>query len=234
MFKDSKELAQLIDHTLLKPEATPTDIGRLCDEAVRYSFVTVCVAPCYVEMAASRLKETAIRVCSVVGFPLGNSSISVKIVEAMEALKHGANELDMVINLGALKSGNEGYVKNEVLNLVNVCQKAVLKIILETGALTPEEIVRGARWVLEAGAKWVKTSTGFNYPGATPKDVRLLKKTIGDRGFVKASGGIRTLAAVESMLKAGASRIGTSHGVSIMREHLGLKDQAARSTKRSS
>ncbi|MCI0529531.1 MAG: deoxyribose-phosphate aldolase [Nitrospira sp.] len=234
MFKDSKELAQLIDHTLLKPEATTTHIGRLCDEAVRYSFVTVCVAPCYVEMAVSRLKETAIRVCSVVGFPLGNSSISVKIVEAMEALKHGANELDMVINLGALKSGNEGYVKNEVLNLVNVCQKAVLKIILETGALTPEEIVRGARWVLEAGAKWVKTSTGFNYPGATAKDVRLLKKTIGDRGFVKASGGIHTLAAVESMLKAGASRIGTSHGVSIMREYLYLKDHAARSTKRSS
>ncbi len=233
MFKDSKELARLIDHTLLKPEATSTNISKLCDEAIKYSFATVCVAPCYVELAAGRLKGTAIRVCSVVGFPLGNSSISVKIVEAMEALKHGAHELDMVINLGALKSGDDKYVKNEVLNLVNVCQKAVLKVILETGALTSEEMVRGARWVLEAGAKWVKTSTGFNYPGATVKDVRLLKKTVGDRGFVKASGGIRTLAAVESMVKAGASRIGTSHGVSIMREYLGLKDQAARSVKRS-
>ncbi len=220
MFKNSKELAQLIDHTLLKPEATSTDINKLCDEAMKYSFATVCVAPCYVELAAGRLKGTAIRVCSVVGFPLGNSSISVKIVEAMEALKHGAHELDMVINLGALKSGDEKYVKNEVLNLVNVCQKAVLKVILETGALTSKEIVRGARLILEAGAKWVKTSTGFNYPGATVKDVRLLKKTVGDRGLVKASGGIRTLAAVESMVKAGASRIGTSHGVSIMREYL--------------
>ncbi len=229
MFKDSKELAQLIDHTLLKPEVTSTNIVRLCDEAVRYSFATVCVAPCYVDVAASRLKGTVIRVCSVVGFPLGNSSISVKIVEAMEALKHGADELDMVINLGALKSGDKEYVKNEILNVVNVCQKAVLKVILETGALTSEEIVRGARLVLEAGVKWVKTSTGFNYPGATVKDVRLLKKTIGDRGFIKASGGIRTLAAVESMVKAGASRIGTSHGVSIMREYLGLKDQVARS-----
>ncbi len=233
MFKDSKELARLIDHTLLKPEATSTNISKLCDEAIKYSFATVCVAPCYVELAAGRLKGTAIRVCSVVGFPLGNSSISVKIVEAMEALKHGAHELDMVINLGALKSGDDKYVKNEVLNLVNVCQKAVLKVILETGALTSEEMVKGARWVLEAGAKWVKTSTGFNYPGATVKDVRLLKKTVGDRGFIKASGGIRTLAAVESMAKAGASRIGTSHGVSIMREYLGLKDQAARSVKRS-
>jgi len=222
VFKNSKELAQLIDHTLLKPEATSTDINKLCDEAMKYSFATVCVAPCYVELAAGRLKGTAIRVCSVVGFPLGNSSISVKIVEAMEALKHGAHELDMVINLGALKSGDEKYVKNEVLNLVNVCQKAVLKVILETGALTSKEIVRGARLILEAGAKWVKTSTGFNYPGATVKDVRLLKKTVGDRGLVKASGGIRTLAAVESMVKAGASRIGTSHGVSIMREYLRL------------
>jgi deoxyribose-phosphate aldolase len=220
VFKDAKELAQVIDHTLLKPEATSTDIGRLCHEAVKYSFATVCVAPCYVEAAASRLKGSVVRVCSVVGFPLGNTSISVKIVEAMEALKHGANELDMVINLGALKSGDEAYVKDEVINLVNVCQKAVLKVILETGALTSEEIVKGARWVLQAGARWVKTSTGFNYPGATAKDVRLLKKTIGDRGFVKASGGIHTLADVESMIKAGASRIGTSHGVSIMKEYL--------------
>jgi deoxyribose-phosphate aldolase len=187
-----------------------------------------------VELAANRLKGTTIRVCSVVGFPLGNSSISVKIVEGMEALKHGAHELDMVINLGALRSGDEGYVKNEVLNLANVCQKAVLKVILETGVLTSEEMVRGAQWILEAGAKWVKTSTGFHYPGATVKVVRLLKKTIGDRGFVKASGGIRTLAALESMVKAGASRIGTSHGVSIMREFIGLKDRTARSVKRPS
>jgi deoxyribose-phosphate aldolase len=215
-----------MDHTLLKPEATSADMGRLCDEAMKYSFATVCVPPCYVELAATRLKGTTVRVCSVVGFPLGNSSISVKIVEAMEALKHGAHELDMVINLGALKSGEEGYVKNEVLNLVNVCQKAVLKVILETGALTSEEIVKSARWVLEAGAKWVKTSTGFNYPGATVKDVRLLKKTIGDRGFVKASGGIRTLDEVESLVKAGASRIGTSHGVSIIKEYLGHKAKA--------
>jgi deoxyribose-phosphate aldolase len=220
MFKEPKDLARLIDHTLLKPEANTADIGRLCEEAVQYSFATVCVAPCYVEIAARRLQGTGIRVCSVVGFPLGNSSISVKIVEALEALKLGTHELDMVINLGALKSGDDAYVKNEVLNLVNVCQKAVLKVILETGALTAEEIVRGARLVLEAGSKWVKTSTGFNYPGATVRDVRLLKKTIGDRGFIKASGGIRNLASVTAMVKAGASRIGTSHGVSIMQEFL--------------
>ena len=223
MFKEPRELASLIDHTLLKPETTSADIGRLCDEAIRYSFATVCVPPCYVEIAAKRLEGTGVRVCSVVGFPLGNSSISVKIVEALEALKLGTHELDMVINLGALKAGDDEYVKNEVLNLVNVCQKAVLKVILETGALTSEEIVRGARLVLEAGVKWVKTSTGFNYRGATVKDVRLLKKTVGERGFVKASGGIRTLASVKAIVKAGASRIGTSHGVSIMQEYLKLK-----------
>jgi deoxyribose-phosphate aldolase len=226
MFKEPQELARLIDHTLLKPEAAAADIGRLCDEAVQYSFATVCVAPCYVEIAAKCLEGTGVKVCTVVGFPLGHSSISVKIVEALEALKLGAHELDMVINLGALKSGDDEYVKSEVLNLVNVCQKAVLKVILETGALTPEEIVRGARLVLEAGAKWVKTSTGFNYRGATVRDVKLLKKTVGDHGFVKASGGIRTLAAVESMVKAGASRIGTSHGVAIMQEFLSLRAKA--------
>jgi deoxyribose-phosphate aldolase len=231
MFKDSKDLARLIDHTLLKPEATSADVIRLCDEARKYCFATVCVAPCYVELAAKRLEGSAVKVCSVVGFPLGNSNISVKIVEAMEALKLGAQELDMVMNLGYLKSGNDEYVKNEVLNLVNVCQRTVLKVILETGALTREEIVRGARLVLEAGAKWVKTSTGFNYPGATVKDVRLLKKTTGDLGFIKASGGIRTLAAVESMVKAGASRIGTSHGVAIIQEYLSLKHRAPKQYK---
>jgi deoxyribose-phosphate aldolase len=223
MFKEPRALARLIDHTLLKPEATSANIDRLCQEAIQYSFATVCVAPCYIENAVKHLAGTQVKVCSVVGFPLGISSISVKIVEALEALKLGAHELDMVINLGALKSGDDEYLKSEVLNLVNVCKKAVLKVILETGALTSEEIVRGARLVLEAGAQWVKTSTGFNYPGATVREVKLLKKTVGNRGFVKASGGIQTLAAVESMVKAGASRIGTSHGVSIMQEYLGLK-----------
>jgi deoxyribose-phosphate aldolase len=219
VFNQPHELAQLIDHTFLRPEATLDDIKRVCNEGTEYSFATVCLAPCYVEAAANRLKGTATKICTVVGFPLGNTSISVKIVEAMEALKHGAKELDMVINLGALRSGDDDYVKSEVLNLANLCQKAVLKVILETGALTPEEIVRGAQLVLEGGAKWIKTSTGFTYRGATVEDVRLLKKTIGERGYIKASGGIRDLATVIELVKAGASRIGTSHGVSIMQEY---------------
>ena len=220
MFDQPQDLARLIDHTFLKPEATQADITRLCNEAMEYSFATVCLAPCYVEFSAGLLKETSTKVCTVVGFPLGNSSISVKIVEAMEALKHGAKELDMVINLGALKSGDDEYVKSEVLNVVNVCQEALLKVILETGALTPDEMIRGARLVLEAGGKWIKTSTGFIYRGATVEDVRLLKKTLGHRGFVKASGGIKDLATVMAMIQAGASRIGTSHGVAIMQEYL--------------
>ena len=220
MFDQPRDLARLIDHTLLKPEATQADITRLCNEAIEYSFATVCLAHCYVEFAAGLLKETAIKVCTVVGFPLGNTSISVKIVEAMEALKHGAKELDMVINLGALKSGDDEYVKREVLNIANVGQNSLLKVILETGALTPDEIVRGARLVLEVGVNWIKTSTGFIYRGATVEDVRLLKKTVGHRGFVKASGGIQGLAAVMAMVRAGASRIETSHGVAIMQEYL--------------
>lgn len=210
----------MIDHTLLRAEATPADVSRLCDEALEYAFATVCVAPCYVETAVQHLKKSQVKVCTVVGFPLGHTTVSVKIVEAMEAIKHGAKELDLVINRGALRSGDDPYVKHEILNIINVSQKALLKVILETGALTRDEIVRGARLAMEAGARWVKTSTGFGPRGASVEDVKLLKETVGDKGFVKASGGIQDLKTVEAMVRAGASRIGTRHGVSIVQEYL--------------
>ena len=222
MFSQRQDLTRLIDHTLLRAEAVPADVGRLCDEALEYGFATVCVAPCYVEMAFKHLEKSQVRVCTVVGFPLGHTTVSVKIVEAMEAIKHGAQELDLVINRGALKSGDDQYVRHEILNIVNVSQKALLKVILETGALTRDEIVRGARLAMEAGARWIKTSTGFGPRGASVEDVKLLKETVGDTGFIKAAGGIRDLKTVEAMVRAGASRVGTSHGVSIVQEYLQL------------
>jgi len=220
MFSDAGELAGMIDHTRLAPDTTPVDIRRACEEALRYGFASVCIPPCYVEEAVRGLEGSRVAVCTVVGFPTGYQSLSVKILEAVEALKQGAIELDLVLHLGAVKMGDADGVRTEVTQIRNAASGARLKVIVETGYLTRKEIISACRWSREAGAVWVKTSTGFGPKGATAADVRLLKKAVGEGGFVKAAGGIRDLKTLETMVRAGASRIGTSHGVEILKEYL--------------
>jgi len=220
MFSRATDLAGIIDQTRLAPDTTPDEIRRTCKAARRHGFAAVCIPPCYVEAAAGLLEGSTTAVCTVIGFPTGYQSLSVKIVEAVEAVKHGAMELDLVIHLGAVKTGNADAVRTEVMTIRKVASRVLLKIILETGYLTRNEMISVCRWVREAGAVWVKTSTGFGPKGATTADVRLLKKAVGPDGFVKAAGGIRELKTVEAMVKAGASRIGTSRGVEIMEEYM--------------
>jgi len=220
MFPHAGELAGMIDHTRLAPDTLPVDIRRACQEARRYGFASVCIPPCYVEEAVRELDGSEVAVCTVIGFPMGYQSLSVKILEAMEAVKQGAVELDLVLHLGAVKMGNAYGVRTEVSRIRDAASGARLKVILETGYLTRKEMVSACLWSREAGAIWVKTSTGFGPKGATAADVRLLKKTIGKGGFVKAAGGIRDLKTLETMVQAGASRIGTSRGVEILKEYL--------------
>lgn len=213
------ELARLIDHTFLKATATPMDIERLCDEALRYDFWSVCVSPVHVERAANRLRGSSSRVCAVLSFPLG-STTSVKLFEAREAVANGARELDMVPNIGALKSGNEWGFFEDVRQVASYCHGSgvLLKVILECCYLTDGEKVTGAKLAERAGADFVKTSTGFGSGGATAADVSLLRKSLSRKVGVKAAGGIGTLEKVQEMLRAGADRIGTSTAVSIMEE----------------
>jgi len=226
MFSNATDLAGLIDHTCLSPATTGEDIRRACDEARRFRFASVCVPPCYVGEASVRLQGSAVAVCTVIGFPLGFQSLSVKIHEAREAIRCGADELDLMIHLGAIKMGKAGAVRTEVIKIRKAASGALLKVILETGYLTQKEKISACRWCREAGAIWVKTSTGFGPKGAAVSDVRLLKTAIGNGGFVKAAGGIRNLKSVEAMVRAGASRIGTSRGVEIMREYIRGRDRS--------
>jgi deoxyribose-phosphate aldolase len=210
----------LIDHTLLKPEATSTDIAVLCGEAREWAFATVCVNPYWVRMAAGLLAGTPSKICTVVGFPLGANTMAAKIAEAERAISDGAKELDMVQNIGALRSGDHDYVREEIRQLAALAHDrgAILKVILETCVLTDDQKVTGACLALDASADFIKTSTGFAAAGATVHDVKLLRRTVDSRVGVKASGGVRTLDALRNMVRAGASRIGTSSGVSIMHE----------------
>lgn len=214
----AEELAAFIDHTLLKPDATETMVRRLCAEARQYGFAAVCVNPNYVKLAAEELKGSPVRVATVVGFPLGATFTEVKVRETALAVAAGAAEIDMVIDLGALKDGRLRRVEEDVAAVVREAAAggATVKAILETALLTEEEKVTAARLAVAAGAAFVKTSTGFGPGGATVEDVRLLKQTVGDKAGVKASGGIRTAEAALAMVAAGASRIGTSAGVAIM------------------
>lgn len=214
----AEELAALIDHTLLKPDATETMVRRLCAEARQYGFAAVCVNPVYVKLAAEELKGSPVRVATVVGFPLGATFTEVKVRETALAVAAGAAEIDMVIDLGALKDGRIRRVEEDVAAVVREAAAggATVKAILETALLTEEEKVTAARLAVAAGAAFLKTSTGFGPGGATVEDVRLLKQTVGDKAGVKASGGIRTAEAALAMVAAGASRIGTSAGVAIM------------------
>jgi len=210
-------IARLIDHTQLKPEATPAHIIQLCQEAQKYDFASVCVNPAYVDLAVAQLRDYHIPVCSVVGFPLGNVTTEMKVLETQIALVHGAREIDMVIHVGQLKAGNEEYVLQDMTAVVNAASpRASVKVILETCLLTEEEIIKGCQLAQKAGAHFVKTSTGFSTAGATAEQVKLMRNTVGDSMGVKAAGGIRDFETALSMLRAGANRIGASASVAIV------------------
>lgn len=207
---------KLIDHTILKQNATISDIEKLCKEAIEFNFMSVCVNPAYVEMCANILKNSDVKVCTVIGFPLGANSTAVKVFETHDAIKNGADEIDMVINVTMLKDKEYNYVFNEIKAIKNACEGKLLKVILETCLLTDEEIVKACELSVKAGADFVKTSTGFSTGGATVHHVALMRKTVGPNIGVKASGGIRTHEDLLSMVEAGANRIGTSAGCKII------------------
>lgn len=210
-------MASMIDHTLLKPEATFEQVQKLAQEAKANEFASVCVNPAMVEEAFSILKGTSVKVCTVIGFPLGASTPETKAAEAEQAMKQGAAELDMVINIGALKSGRDEVVLRDIQSVVQTADKtALVKVIIETSLLTEDEKRRACELALEAGADFVKTSTGFAGGGATVEDVTLMKSIVGEKAQVKASGGIRDLKTAEAMINAGASRLGTSSGIALV------------------
>ena len=207
-------LASYIDHTLLKPIATKADILKLCEEAKQYHFASVCVNPCWVSLCAETLKGTGVKVCTVIGFPLGANTSEIKAAEAALAIKQGADEVDMVINIGALKEGNTDYVYRDILAVRKASEGKILKIIIETSYLTDEEKKIACKLSAKAGADFVKTSTGFSNAGATAEDVKLMKEASGIS--VKASGGVRTKEDALKMIEAGASRLGASAGIQII------------------
>lgn len=213
-----QNLAPFIDHTLLRPTATAGDIDRLCEEAVEHRFAAVCINPCWVARAARRLRGSAVTVASVVGFPLGASSPEIKAMEARRALRDGAREIDMVINIGALKSGDHELVRRDIAGVSDACREvgARNKVIIEAAYLTDEEKVVACRLAQAARAHFVKTSTGFGPGGATVFDVALMREVVGEKMGVKAAGGIHTAAEVREMITAGATRIGASAGVRIV------------------
>ncbi len=217
---DPETLARYIDHTLLKPESTPGQIEALCRTAREYGFAAVCVPPVYVALAADLLADTPVRVCTVVGFPLGNTSTTAKVYETLQALHDGAEEIDMVLAIGLLKAGRDDRVLQDIHAVVATAHAAgaQVKVILETGLLSEEEIVRACRLAQAAGADFVKTSTGFGPRGATVEDVQLMRQTVGPDMGVKAAGGIRTYAQALALLQAGANRLGTSAGDRLVEE----------------
>lgn len=213
-------LAARIDHTLLRPDATEAEIVRLCDEALVHGFASVCVPPCYVALAAARLADTAVAVGTVIGFPLGYSTASVKFKEAEVALYDGATELDMVINISALKSGKSAAIQAEILDLADLCHvhQALLKVIIETALLTEAEMTLAGELAVAGEADFVKTSTGFASRGASVADVELLRRVLPAPVRIKAAGGIRTRAAALALVAAGADRIGSSNSLVLIAE----------------
>lgn len=209
------EIASFIDHTILKPDTKEDDIIKLCEEAKRYRFMACCVNPFWVSIVSNLLSGTGIKTCSVAGFPLGAVPMETKCFEAERCVQDGAEEIDMVMNIGAFKSEKIGVVEDEIKEIVRRTGVTV-KVIIETGFLTDEEIIKSAKIIIESGAHFVKTSTGFSTSGARLKDVQLLKSIVGDRIGIKASGGIRTYKQTMEMISAGATRIGTSSGVAIV------------------
>jgi deoxyribose-phosphate aldolase len=218
MSRERNEIAALIDHTSLKPEATEADIRKICGEAREYVFASVCVNPHWVPVVAAELAGSAVKVCSVVGFPLGASATDIKVAETVAAIHAGAREIDLVINIGELRGGNPDAVSNDIRAVVSAAHAggAIVKVILETALLNDEQKMTACRLSKDAGAEFVKTSTGFAAHGATVEDVALMRKAVGAEMGVKASGGIRTLEDLRKMVAAGATRIGTSAGVKIV------------------
>ncbi|HEY0378548.1 MAG TPA: deoxyribose-phosphate aldolase [Pyrinomonadaceae bacterium] len=225
----ARDWASLIDHTLLKPEASEGDIRRLCEEAARFRFASVCINPTWVRAAACHLRGTDVPVCTVIGFPLGATLADVKAYEARRAIMDGARELDMVINLGALKSGDDCAVEHDIRSVAEVAHEyeAICKVIIETALLTDEEKVRASLAAKRAGADFVKTSTGFSKGGATVADVALMRQAVGPDLGVKASGGVKGLEDARKMVEAGATRIGASVGVKIAQEAAGARPSAS-------
>lgn len=212
------ELNKYIDHTLLKPEATKEQITKLCEEARQYDFASVCVNTCYVPLAKQLLAGSDVKVCCVVGFPLGAMDTVSKAFEAKTAVENGAQEVDMVINIGALKDKDYDYVTKDIAAVVEASKPAIVKVIIEACLLTDEEKVEACKCSMNAKAEFVKTSTGFSTHGATPEDVALMKKTVGNVCKVKAAGGVRSYDDAMKMIEAGADRLGCSAGIKVMEE----------------
>ena len=211
------ELAKMIDHTFLKPDATEAQISKLCDEALKYQFCSVCVNPFWVPFAAQILTGSSVKVCTVIGFPLGATLSASKAYEATESIYLGAKEVDMVLNVGAMKTGKLDLVLTDIQAVVNAATgRALVKVILETGFLTEAEKIKACELCSQAGADFVKTSTGFGPGGATVDDIALMRRTVGPKIGVKASGGVRDYATTIAMIEAGANRIGTSSGIAII------------------
>ena len=214
------ELARMIDHTILKPEATPSEVESVCEEALEYKFASVCVNPAYVTLVREKLVGSVVKVCAVVGFPLGATTTSSKVREAEEAISNGAQEVDMVINIGSLKSGDLRYVEDDMRAVVDAAhaRSMTIKVIIETCLLTDQEKEAACVMAKKVGADFVKTSTGFSKGGATAADIALMRKVVGPSMGVKASGGVRSYADALLMIENGATRIGTSSGVKIVIE----------------
>ena len=211
-------LNKTIDHTILNADATKEAVIKVIDEAKKYEFASVCLEPCWVSLAAERLKDSPVKVCTVIGFPLGANTKTVKAFEAKEAVDNGADEVDMVLNIGALKSGEEAMVLEDMKAVREAAKDAVVKVILETCLLTDDEKKKACALAKEAGLDFVKTSTGFSTAGATVEDGKLMREAVGDTMGVKASGGIRDTKTAEAMIAAGASRIGASKSIAIIGE----------------
>lgn len=217
--------AELIDHTALKADTKKEAIVTLCEEAKQHQFASVCVNPTWVETATGLLAGTSVKVCTVIGFPLGANTPATKAFETKDAIDNGATEVDMVINIGALKDNNDELVERDIRAVVEAAAgKALVKVIIETSLLTDEEKARVCELAVKAGADFVKTSTGFSTGGATVEDVALMRKTVGPNIGVKASGGVRDMAGMEAMTKAGATRIGTSSGVALVGGQMSITD----------
>lgn len=214
------EIAKMIDHTLLKADATDAQIKKLAEEAIEHGFASVCINPCHVKYVADILKNSNVKVCTVIGFPLGANTVETKVFETKEAISNGAHEIDMVLNIGKLKVGDYDYVKNEIEAVTHAAKSfgdIIVKVILETCYLSDEEKIKACKITVDAGADFVKTSTGFGSGGATVHDVELMRKAVGENFGVKASGGIRTAEFAREIVKAGANRIGTSSGIQIVK-----------------
>jgi deoxyribose-phosphate aldolase len=213
-------LAKMIDYTIVRADATTNDITRICNESVKFGFWSVCVNPCYVSLASKLLKNSNVKICSVVGFPLGANSSKIKILEAENAINEGSNEIDMVMNIGALKSFDFDFVRKDihgvVLGVKGLNKDAIVKVIIETGFLNREEKINASKLTKQAGADFVKTSTAFNGSGATVNDIKLIRSVVGPYFGIKASGGIRNTAEAIDLIKAGANRLGTSTAVQLI------------------